>query len=454
MVMKPRQKRVAITGVGVLTPAGIGKEAFWKNSLKGKSYTTSYHDFPDFQLKSRVVAKIDDFDAQDFSLTGEEVLRLGRPTQLAIAGTLQALTDAGVDLAKQDQFNLERVGVCIGNAIADTPFSEQQYLAVRPLLESPDANQSELYPLVDEHLYFKAMFSCISTEIAGRFGIMGPVLTMATGCTSGIDAIGCGFEMIRDGEADLVISGATEAPLTLMTMASFDVVGATSKKNHPPHKASSPFDLTRSGFVLAEGCGICILEEWEHARRRHAHIYAEVLSFASNNNAVHMTNLDGDGTHLAQTIDMALKDAGLEPGMIGYINAHGSSTQQNDLYETNAYKKAFGGQAYRIPISSTKSIVGHPLGAASAVEMVHCCLALEKGIIPPTLNLDTPDPQCDLDYVPNRHREKQVDVLLTAANGFSGIHSVMILARGPRPAARAAYCRPAARAAYCRTVPG
>lgn len=432
--MKVKKRRVAITGVGILTSAGIGKEMFWENSLKGKSYTTPYHDFQEFQLKSRVAGRIEGFEPRDFFMTEAELPRLGRPSQLAIAGTVQATVDAGLNFAN---LNRERIGVCIGNAIADTPLSEQQYLAIRPLLESGSTAQGSTDPaalktlesLVDEHLYFKSMFSCISTEIASRFGIMGPVLTMVTGCTSGIDAIGCGFEMIRSGEADLVIAGAAEAPLTLMTMASFDVVGATSKKNEIPHKASSPFDLTRCGFVLAEGCGICMLEEWEHARRRKAHIYAEAASYATNNNSVHMTNLDGDGSHLAQTIALALKDAGLEPDMIGYINAHGSSTQQNDLYETQAYKKAFGDLAYRIPISSTKSIVGHPLGAASAIEIVHCCLALERGIIPPSLNLDTPDPRCDLDYVPNQYREKQVDVMLTNANGFSGIHAVMILKR-------------------------
>jgi 3-oxoacyl-(acyl-carrier-protein) synthase len=419
-------RRVVITGVGVLSSAGIGKETFWENSLTGRSFVTSYKDFAEFQLRSRIKGSIGNFNCHDFCIDEEEKERMGRPTQLAVAGTCEALKDSKIDLHQED---LQRIGVCIGNAIADTPCSERQFLDIRESTLGNKNDGRDLDNVLDRHLYFKSMFSCISTEISAKFGFKGNTFSMVTGCTSGIDAAGYAFEAIREGDVDIMVSGATEAPLTLMTFTSFDVVGATSKKSATPEKASSPFDATRDGFVLAEGCGILIFEELEHALHRGAPIYGEVAGFATNNNGMHMTDLHENGEALSQTIDMALNEAGIGPGDIQYINAHGSSTQQNDLFETNAYKKSFGHHIYEIPISSTKSIVGHPLGAASAIELVHCCLVLQRNKVPPTVNLDSPDPRCDLDYIPHLSREHDVDAVLTNANGFSGIHSAMILRR-------------------------
>lgn len=417
-------KRIVVTGLGVLASCGIGKDDFWKNSLSGKSYITSYDEFKNFKLNSRVKGSIDHFNYKNFNMTDEEANRMGRHTQLAMAAAMESIEDAKLSL---DTIDKEHVGVCVANAIADTPYSEQQFLKIHTHFNKEYSKSLE--DLIDPNLFAKAMFNCLSTEIAAKYGFKGHVFTMSTGCTSGIDAAGYSMEAIRNGEMNIMVCGASEAPLTCMTFASFDVIGATSKKNKFPEQASSPFDRTRDGFVLAEGCGILVFEEQEHALKRNAHIYAEVIGYATYNNAWHMTDLPEDGLALATTIKMALNDANVKPEEIDYINTHGSSTPQNDFFETQAFKKVFGERAYHIPISATKSITGHPLGAASAVELVQSCLVFENNKIPPTVNLNHPDPSCDLDYVPHHFREQKVNMLMRVASGFSGIHSVMILKR-------------------------
>ncbi|MCU0289657.1 MAG: beta-ketoacyl-[acyl-carrier-protein] synthase family protein [Acidobacteria bacterium] len=419
------KKRTAITGLGILTPAGAGKEIFWENCLKGKSYTTPYQKLKDFQLKSQAVGKIDGFEPRDFLMTENELPRLGRPMQFAIAGTVQAISDAGLKFTTLDR---ERIGICIGNATADTPFSEGQYMAIQALWESGNTEPVNFYPYIDEHLYFKSMFSNISTEIAARFGIMGPVLTMVTGCTAGIDAIACGFEMIRAGEADIVIAGAAEAPLTFLNMVAFNVIEPAPKIQFP-QRTSSLSERGSNSFVLAEGCGICLLEEWEHARNRNAHLYAEITGFNTTNNPLPMFELKGDGEQLAQTINKVLNDAGIKPDQVGYISTPGSLIPALNTIETNAYKKVFGNPTNKLPISSTKPIIGHSLGAASAIEIIQCCLALERGIIPSPVNPDLPVSQRDSNWVPGKPQKKQVDIILTNAVGISGINSVMVLMR-------------------------
>ena len=266
-----------------------------------------------------------------------------------------------------------------------------------------------------------------SNEVSYRYGFNGTCCTMATGCTTGIDSIGFAYDQIRCGELDVMICGAAEAPITPITIAAFEAIGTLSTNNNPPEKASRPFDDTRNGFVLAEAAGILVLEELGHALNRGAHIYGEIAGYGSVNNAMHMTGLKPDGEDLSRAIKIAIEEANITPFEIDYINAHGSGTKQNDINETGAYKKVFGELAYKIPMSSTKSMTGHPLGAASAVEAIVCCLALENNFMPPTINYNKKDALCDLDYIPNCGREKNLNVVLTNASGFGGLHAAMIL---------------------------
>lgn len=280
---------------------------------------------------------------------------------------------------------------------------------------------------ISPYAYARSMPNTTSNEVSYRYGFNGTCCTMATGCTTGIDSIGFAYDQIRCGELDVMICGAAEAPITPITIAAFEAIGTLSTNNNPPEKASRPFDDTRNGFVLAEAAGILVLEELRHALNRGAHIYGEIAGYGSVNNAMHMTGLKPDGEDLSRAIKIAIEEANITPFEIDYINAHGSGTKQNDINETGAYKKVFGELAYKIPMSSTKSMTGHPLGAASAVEAIVCCLALENNFMPPTINYNKKDALCDLDYIPNCGREKNLNVVLTNASGFGGLHAAMIL---------------------------
>jgi 3-oxoacyl-(acyl-carrier-protein) synthase len=270
-------------------------------------------------------------------------------------------------------------------------------------------------------------FNSMAYELAAASGCQGPVLTISTGCTAGLDAIATGFDLIRSGEADVALTGSSEAPLTPVVFAAFDVLGALTKHNSDPEHASRPFDRDRDGFVLAEGAAFVLLEERGRALQRGAHIYAELEGFASVSNSYHMTDLPADGAALAECIRLAMKDAGIGPGDIDHINAHGSSTRQNDLCETNAIKKALGRRAQQITVNSLKSMVGHALGASNAIEIVACALSLANQHLFPTTNLDFPDDECDLDYVANQGRPARLRHLIKLSSGFSGIHSAAVL---------------------------
>ncbi|MBV9958757.1 MAG: beta-ketoacyl-[acyl-carrier-protein] synthase family protein, partial [Acidobacteria bacterium] len=280
----------------------------------------------------------------------------------------------------------------------------------------------------DPHLYGGFLAHSVSSEVALAHGLKGVCTTMATGCTAGADAIGTASDMIAAGLADIMITGASEAPLTPIVVTAFDNISCLTRRNDQPVKASRPFDRERDGFLLAEGCGLLVLEEEEHARARGANIYGRVLGYASLSNAYHMTGLPSDGDALARTLRRVLAQARINADEVDYINAHGSSTQQNDLNETSAFKTVFGERAYRIPISSTKSVLGHALGAASALESIVCLCAIRESVIPPTANYENPDPHCDLDYVPNEPREARLRVVECNASGFSGIHSSILYA--------------------------
>ncbi len=412
-------RRVVVTGVGLITPIGIGKEAFWESNVRGRSGICHLPEFDEYGFSSKVFGYVKDFNTEKSGLNLNEIRRMDRITQFGIVCSDQAVKDAGIDWQTIDK---RRVGVNIANAVAGTKFMDEEFIVLTNRGKSV-VNPEDVSP----YAYARSMPNTTSNEIAYRYGLKGICCTTATGCTAGIDSIGLGYDHIRSGDLDMIICGASEAPITPVTIAAFEVIDTLSTNNEPPEMGSRPFDNTRNGFVLAEAAGVLILEELEHAIKRGGHIYAEVVGFSSVNNAIHMTGLKPDGTDLARAINWALDEGGISRHEVDYINAHGSGTKQNDINETGSYKRVFGDHAYNIAISGTKSMMGHPLGAASAVETIVCCLAIENSFIPPTINYRVKDELCDLDYVPNEGRYKEVNVALTNASGFSGLHTAMVL---------------------------
>lgn len=321
--------------------------------------------------------------------------------------------------------NPERIGVSIGTAVGSTTSLDREYERVS------DGGSRWLvdHTLAVEQLFDYFIPTSICREVAWDVGAEGPVTVVSTGCTSGLDAVGYGTELIRDGRADVVICGATDAPISPITVACFDAIKATSANNDDPVHASRPFDRNRDGFVLGEGSAVFVLEELGAARRRGAHAYADVCGFATRSNAFHMTGLKPDGREMAEAITAALNQARRTGEDLHYINAHGSGTRQNDRHETAAFKRSLGRRAYDVPVSSIKSMIGHSLGAIGSLELAASALAIEHGVVPPTANYEEPDPECDLDYVPNVAREQRVDTVLSVGSGFGGFQSAAVLAR-------------------------
>ncbi len=415
------KRRVVITGIGVISPNGIGKENAWNAFVSGKSGVQLVDGFDVSVFNTKIAAEVRDFDPFKLGLTHEDAMRMDRYVQFAVVAADMAVKDSKIDFSKE---NPERIGVCLANAICGTKYMEEEFALVTEDGKRP-IDPSRVRP----DLYDAAMFNTPSIELSSKYGLKGIASTLSTGCTAGTDSIGFALETVQDGEHDVMICGAAEAPITPVTFGAFDVVNVLSCHNDNPEGASRPFDNKRDGFVLGEGAGIIILEELSHALSRNARIYAEVIGFGTSCNAFHMTDLPSDGGAMVSCISLALKDAAVKPAEIDYINAHGSSTRMNDIFETNAYKAVFGDYAYRLPISSLKSMIGHPLAAANAVEMTICPMIFEKDILPPTINQEEKDPLCDLDYIPNAAREKKVDMILKTSSGFSGIHSSLILRR-------------------------
>ncbi|HEC68911.1 MAG TPA: beta-ketoacyl-[acyl-carrier-protein] synthase family protein [Candidatus Omnitrophica bacterium] len=413
------RRRVVITGVGVISAAGEDRETFYKNLIEGKPCIERVGNFDVSLFVSKIASQDLDFNPEWFGIKDHQ--RMDRYVQFAIASAKQAVEDARLDFSKLDR---RRCGVVLANAICGTRFMEEEFLMVTDWgKNSIDPRKSRPY------LYDASMFNTPSAEISAIYNTGGINCTLSTGCTAGTDSLGFAFELIRDGRQDLIIAGASEAPVCPITFGAFDVINVLAKNNEEPHKASRPFDNKRDGFVLSEGAGILILEELEHARRRGAQIYGEVVGYGTSCNAYHMTDLPENGEPMKICIEEAIKDAGIKKGEINYINAHGSSTRQNDVFETDAYKQAFGDLAYKIPISSIKSMIGHPLAAANAVESVLCAMIFKYGYLPPTINQEEPDPKCDLDYIPNVKRELMPRYILKTSSGFSGIHSSIIFKR-------------------------
>lgn len=415
------KRRVVITGIGVISPNGIGKEDAFAAFVSGKSGVRLVDAFDVSLFNTKIAACVRDFDPFKFGLTHEDVLRMDRYVQFAVIAADMAIKDSGLDFSKVD---VEQAGVCLANAICGTKYMEEEFALVT------DSGKQPIDPAkVRPDLYDASMFNTPSIEISAKYGLKGICNTLSTGCTAGSDSMGFAFEAIQDGEADIMITGAAEAPISPITFGAFDVINVLSVRNDPPGQASRPFDNKRDGFVLSEGAGILILEELEHALKHNARIYCEVVGFGTGCNAFHMTDLPADGTAMAECINLALKDANMKPEDIDYINAHGSSTRMNDIFETNAYKMVFGDYAYKLPTSSLKSMIGHPLAAANSVELVICAMIFQKELLPPTINQEEKDPQCDLDYIPNVAREEKVNTILKTSSGFSGIHSSLIMRR-------------------------
>ena len=415
------KRQVVITGIGVISPNGIGKENVWRAMSSGKSGVRRVDGFDVSMFNTKIAAEVRDFDPFKLGLTHDEVMRMDRYVQFGVVAVDIALKDSAINFSKEDP---ERVGVCLANAICGTKYMEEEFALVTDNGKNP-IDPSKVRP----DLYDAAMFNTPSIEISARYGLKGICNTISTGCTAGTDSLGYGLEIIQDGEQDVMVCGAAEAPITPITFGAFDVVNVLSSRNDVPEAASRPFDNKRDGFVLSEGAGILILEELGHALKRNARIYAEVLGFGTSCNAYHMTDLPADGTAMANCINLALKDADVKPREIDYINAHGSSTRMNDIFETAAYKMVFSDYAYKLPISSLKSMIGHPLAAANAIEMTVCCLIFERDILPPTINQEEKDAKCDLDYIPNVARQKKVNTIIKTSSGFSGIHSSLIMRR-------------------------
>ena len=414
-------RRAVITGVGAVAPGGIGKKAYWDLLAAGRSATRAITHFDASPYRSRMAAEAD-FDPVREGLSQQEIRRLDRAAMFAVVAGREAVADSGLTFAKLDP---TRLGVALGSAVGCTTSLEREYIVGSDVGNKWEVDQTYAVP----HLYDYFTPSSMAAELAYLVGAEGPVNVVSTGCTSGLDSVGYAAELIAEGTADVIVTGGTEAPLSPITVVCFDVIRASSTRNDDPNTACRPFDKSRDGLVLGEGSAIIILEELEHARKRGAHIYAEVAGFASRCNAYHMTGLHPDGKEMAEAINAAMTQAKAEPTSVGYINAHGSGTKQNDRHETAAFKRSLGQHAYATPVSGFKSMIGHSLGAIGSLEIVGSLLAIEEGVIPPTANLHEPDPECDLDYVPLVAREAQVDTVLTVGSGFGGFQSAMVLRR-------------------------
>jgi minimal PKS ketosynthase (KS/KS alpha) len=411
-------RKVVITGIGVVAPCGIGKERFWEQLESGRSVSRIDEKMASMGIKSKVLCRLDGFDIHHHCEPGEfpHLHEQDRFVQFGVVAGKQAFEDAGL---ANGSFPADETGIIFASAIGGTSTVTSVFEQLSNRGQEPIA-----YQAVGPKFYNAGMFNYPATLLAQRYGISGPVTSLSTGCTAGLDALGLSFEMIKRGETRIMLAGASEAPLVPLMYALLDVIGTLSTVDCAPEKASRPFDAKRAGFVIAEGTAVVVLEDEEHALARGAHIYGEVVSFYSENNAYHMTDLRLEGEDMARVVRRVISSIGSTG--IDYINAHGTSTPQNDVFETNAFKKVFGLQAHHIPISSTKSIIGHTLSSGAMMGVVATLGAITRSVIPPTANYEERDPACDLDYVPNVARQQAVNTALVTASGFGGIHSAAV----------------------------
>lgn len=417
-------RRVVITGLGVLAPNGIGKEAFWQACLAGRSGIRQISRFDASTLPTRIAGEIPDFNPEALGLTPEECIHLDRSTQLAIAAANLALQDAHLINALTEE-ERDCTGVFMGAAMASIEEGESLWVQLT------NGGTQPLGAITEDIWFSDSLFlnNASAAAIAAHHQLHGPSTVISTGCSAGADAIGQAFWAIQEGQAERMLAGGTDSSISYTGINVFSIMGALSTRNEDPQRASRPYDAGRDGFVMAEGAGVLLLEERNLALARGAHIYAELVSFTSNSNAYHMTALPADGAPLQQLLRRALAEADITPAQLDYINSHGSSTPPNEVAETMAYKAVFGEQAYRIPISATKSMIGHTQGAAGAIEAIVTALVIQEQVLPPTINQELADPQCDLDYVANEARRSAVNIALTHSSGFGGVNTALILKR-------------------------
>ncbi|OUM83955.1 beta-ketoacyl-ACP synthase II [Caldibacillus debilis] len=406
------KRRVVITGIGAVTPVGNDAENAWQNIIRGKSGIGPLTRVNKDEFPAKVAAEVKDFNPEDF-LDKKDARKMDRFTHFAVASALMAVKDAGLSI---DESNAHRVGVWIGSGIGGMETYERQF----------ETFLQRGYRRVSPFFVPMMIPDMAAGQVSILLGAKGVNSCTVTACATGTNSIGDAFKVIQRGDADVMITGGTEAPITKIAIAGFCANTALTT-NPDPNTASRPFDKNRDGFVMGEGAGIVVLEELNHALKRGAKIYAEIVGYGSTGDAYHITAPAPAGEGGARAMKMALDDAGVSPEEVDYINAHGTSTEYNDKFETMAIKTVFGEHAYKIPVSSTKSMTGHLLGATGAVEAIFTALAIKEGVIPPTMNYETPDPECDLDYVPNEARKKDVRVAISNSFGFGGHNATIVL---------------------------
>jgi 3-oxoacyl-[acyl-carrier-protein] synthase II len=411
----PDRRRVVITGIGAVTPIGLTREGLWDGLRRQRSAVRTVTRFDPSIFRSHNAAEVDDFVPSDH-MEAKRAKRLDRFGHFSVATARMALEDAGIDLAREDR---ERIGAMMGTALGGVGYAEDQL----------GVFLTQGLKAVDPTLALAVFGGAASCNIAIEFGIQGPNSTNAMSCASGTIAIGDAFRQIRDGYADVMLAGGAEAPLAPLCFGSFSIIRAMSTRNDDPASASRPFDRDRDGFVMGEGSAVLVLESYDRAVARGARIYAEVAGFGTSNDAHHMTAPRPDGSQAARSMRMALDDAHVGPGEIGYVNAHGSSTPLNDPTETLAIKRVFGERAYAMPVSSTKGYYGHALGASGAIEAAIAALSIAREWLPPTVNLERTDDSCDLDYIPAEGRAARVEHVLSNSFGFGGINAALVLRR-------------------------
>jgi 3-oxoacyl-[acyl-carrier-protein] synthase II len=412
MTERETRRRVVITGMGAMTPLGLSPEKLWEGCVEGRSAVIPLTRFDAKDYPVRIAAEINDFDPVDY-IDRKEARRMARFSQFAVAAARQAIEAAGLQIDKEDA---SRIGVMLGNGNGGFPNTEE---AMRTLLEKGGMR-------IDPFYAPKMLPNMAAAQVAIQFGLGGYNSTAITACAASTQAIGDALEVIRRGKAEVMLTGGTEAGIGEIGLATFCVMRALSTRNEEPAKASRPFDAERDGFVCSEGSAILVLESLEHAKARGATILAELAGCASSGDAYHIVAPSENGEGAQRAMRWALEDAGITINDVDYINAHGTSTVLNDLAETRAIKALFGERAYKIPISSTKSMIGHVLGGAGALESVACVKTLQAGIIHPTINQENPDPECDLDYVPNKCRKADVRTILKNSFGFGGQNACLV----------------------------
>jgi len=409
------ERRVVVTGMGAVSPLGIGVDATWEGMRAGRSGISKITLFDASEFTSQIAGEVRDFVPEEW-MEAREVRHTDRFVQFAMGAAAMAVDDSGLDFAS-DAVDGGRAGVLIGSGIGGTWTWESQH---RNLLEKGPRRVSPFFiPML--------IMDMASGRIAMRYGAKGPNLSIATACATSAHAVGEASEIIRRNDADIMIAGGAEAAVSPLALSGFCSLRALSRRNDDPAGASRPFDRDRDGFIMAEGAAVLVLEEFEHARSRDASIYGEIIGYGATADAYHITDPQPDGEGMAASMSVALADARINPDEIDYINAHGTATQVGDPAETKGIKTVFGDRAERLPISSTKSVTGHLLGATGAMEVIACMCAIRDGVIPPTINLDHPDPECDLDYVPHTAREAKIETALTNSFGFGGHNATLVL---------------------------